>query len=595
MDLRTRLIGLLLGAAAMPTVASAGYFIVTPMWGKQVSTPTTPPEITVSLSSAALPVATGWEPYSHDFKEHLLVTGDTQLNPQLATFATGDPLPKGIVLGTDGVLTGTPQVKAGETAIRVMTTYKGKSGEQLYALQVGESKAVVTLAKGPLTRGEVGIAYQFGLSPFLSIDQDDNPDPRLFSWTASDGTQLPEGLALTSDGRLTGTPTKSTTVDGTPIDVSISYKGKDARQVYTLIVDGQPLRATKVAVGDRNACALTPEGAVKCWGLYAYKALGDGPDNTKALDIVQIQGLTSGVTDIVAGLFHYCALQSGAVKCWGMNLQGQIGVGRTGDDVYPPATVVASGATAVAAGDQMSCAVASGGVSCWGVDAYGSMGSGNNPGTVVVRSSPFQIPGLTSGVTKLAAGNYNVCVVHENQTKCWGMNAYGQLGLGIKMDRHVPTVISALAPSWSSVDFTPMSTCALISGKVLCAGSNAQGLLGTGTSDTESTTFVSPFGLSTGVAEINRMGSMAWCAKQGSISKCWGSLRSMWLSSISAQNYVTPTVIPDLNNATSFKAVDLASCAIIGGVVNCSGRNTVGHLGPNGPVDRGQFQPVRGN
>lgn len=114
--------------------------------------------------------------------------------------------------------------------------------------------------------------------------------------------------------------------------------------------------------------------------------VGDGTrtDRNSPVDVV---GLTQGVKAIASGWRHVCALTTdGAVKCWGNNHEGQLGDG-TGIDRKTPVDVVAipSGVTAIAAGGEHSCALAKGTVLCWGENEDGQLGDGSFKSTLVVK------------------------------------------------------------------------------------------------------------------------------------------------------------------------------------------------------------------
>jgi hypothetical protein len=129
-------------------------------------------------------------------------------------------------------------------------------------------------------------------------------------------------------------------------------------------------------------CAVLDSGAVRCWGYNAFAALGYenpdldttvGDDETPAeLDALDIGG---SVVSLTAGLHFTCAILGGGegrVRCWGVNLTGQLGYGHTetiGDNESPGSEGdVMSGVSEVISVGGSSCALfeGTGAVKCWG-------------------------------------------------------------------------------------------------------------------------------------------------------------------------------------------------------------------------------------
>ena len=85
--------------------------------------------------------------------------------------------------------------------------------------------------------------------------------------------------------------------------------------------------ALAVSAGFRYACAIADGGQAFCWGNNGFGQLGDGSTSNRSR-AVAVNGLDSGVSQISAGSYHSCALaQGGNVKCWGYNINGQLGIG----------------------------------------------------------------------------------------------------------------------------------------------------------------------------------------------------------------------------------------------------------------------------
>jgi len=286
-------------------------------------------------------------------------------------------------------------------------------------------------------------------------------------------------------------------------------------------VSGLASGVSAIIAGGLHTCALTTGGGVKCWGNNYYGQLGDGT-TTNRLTPVNVSGLASGVSTITTGYYHTCALTAGGgVKCWGYNGNGQLGDSTTTDRHSPVAVSgLASGASAIAAGWSHTCArTTGGGVKCWGWNYYGQLGDD----TTTDRYTPVDVSGLASGVSAITAGYYHNCArTSGGGIKCWGNNEYGQLGDGTITTRLTPVNVSGMASGASAIDAGADHTCALTAGGgIKCWGNNFHGQLGDGTI-TEHHTPVSVSGLASGASAIAAGGYHTCALTSGGGVKCWG-------------------------------------------------------------------------
>jgi alpha-tubulin suppressor-like RCC1 family protein len=343
---------------------------------------------------------------------------------------------------------------------------------------------------------------------------------------------------------------------------------------------GQSIGLKSIATGNGHTCVLMAGGGVKCWGDNFYGQLGDG-SRIRQLRPVDVSGLTGGVTALQAGNNHTCALMAGGgVKCWGYNSAGQLGDG-TKNDGYAPVDVgdLSSGVTALAAGDRHTCALtASGGVKCWGLNLWGQLGDG----TTVEHLTPVDVLTLTSGVTAVAAGSlYNCALMTAGGVKCWGDNTHGQLGIGTTQLRLSPVEVSGLSGGVTALAAGEHHTCALMEGGgVKCWGLNDLGQLGDGTSETRLTP-VDVSGLESEVIAL-AAGSRHTCALTTSAGvKCWGDNSSGQLGDGTTTNRSTPVDVSGLTSAvTVLAAGSYHTCVITANAgASCWGSNYAGQLG----------------
>lgn len=196
-----------------------------------------------------------------------------------------------------------------------------------------------------------------------------------------------------------------------------------------------------ISAGYGSTCAVLDDGRVKCWGDNRWGQLGDGTNNNRSYPAF-VTGAT-GVATVSNGTRGACLVtMNGAAKCWGHNGWGDIGNSTNNASAVPVAvTGLQTGVAKITNGEGHACAqMTTGAVKCWGRNDRGQLGIGNTQNMNV----PTDVVGLTSHVSSLSAGNvYQTCAVVKNSgVKCWGWNNWGQLGDGTYVNRLTPVDVS---------------------------------------------------------------------------------------------------------------------------------------------------------
>jgi alpha-tubulin suppressor-like RCC1 family protein len=141
-----------------------------------------------------------------------------------------------------------------------------------------------------------------------------------------------------------------------------------------------------VSAGREHTCAISDQW-VKCWGNNTFGQLGTGSKDSSIFPANIIA--TTQATVISAGSYHTCAVIANQAHCWGQNANGQLGNGTVLNQTSP---VIVSGMQAgisnIIAGWDHTCALINhSAVKCWGWDGYGQLGLG----TVVQRNTPVAV------------------------------------------------------------------------------------------------------------------------------------------------------------------------------------------------------------
>lgn len=259
-------------------------------------------------------------------------------------------------------------------------------------------------------------------------------------------------------------------------------------------------KITKIKTGGNRTCAIVESGKMYCWGYnedgslgYGNKTLYDGtipPRNLGALNI------GAKVVDLVMTSTSTCILiENGNVKCWGGNSQGLLGYGATFQwsfDKTPidiPNVNLGGVAKQISGFNMHMCALMENGdVKCWGYNAYGQLGYGhkNNIGDDEEPILSGAVP-LGEKAVQLSLGNNHTCAILESGSlRCWGRGIDGQLGLGSNGDIGDTVSKSILSVAPITLDSVPIQvaagnvhTCALFENKkIKCWGNNYSGQLG---------------------------------------------------------------------------------------------------------------------
>lgn len=302
---------------------------------------------------------------------------------------------------------------------------------------------------------------------------------------------------------------------------------------------------------------------------------------------------------LAAGSTWTCTtFSSGAARCWGSNMFGQLGSGDTSPSITPRDVKDLVDASRVAVGFGHSCAIRTGRVaSCWGSNDRGQLGDG----TTAPRTVP--VPVQLSNVDGIAVGNAHTCVRSGDELYCWGFNDAGQLGFGDETHRTQPEKLPpASTGPIADVSVGLAHSCAVrTNGEVICFGFNDQGQSGMPNMGDGGTNKVLSPNVVPGIDNAVRisLGHAHGCAltSAGTV-RCWGWNGGGQLGDGGFMSRVQPLFVIDatgtqLSNVTRVVAGAKRSCAIRDdGAAFCWGDNTSGALG-GGPTPTLQPHAVR--
>lgn len=480
--------------------------------------------------------------------------------------------------------------------------------------------APVVLVNGVLPNAIVGVPYSVNLNNFLTVDGQAHAGSGV-TWSAL-SAGLPDGLFLTADGFISGTPTFEGPGD---ISVRATYGASSGEQTYQ--VAAVPLTVSlstltlptatvglpfsydfKALVASNDSSFVGTSASFSATGLPTWLSMSNsgvlsgtpasaneagtsvqvtasylGKNGQQVYTIV-VNGVAFQVTQVELAEFHACAVtQAGGMKCWGTNTKGELGTGvSTGNILVSAATPqdvpgLTGSVKDVAVGDHFSCAVTTAGeVYCTGSNYYGQLGDG----TKTDRTSPVKVPGLT-GVVSLEAGRFHVCaLMPDSSVKCWGQNSYGQVGTGVISATELAPVTVASLPSAAEIDLGSHHSCARTNaGAVYCWGNNSEGQKGAATATPGVPKQVT--GIASGATAITT-GWLHTCAVVSGALQCWGADNGGQLGHKTTSTAVTtPQQVSGLTSGViAVAGGQMHTCALMSsGSLKCWGAGGAGQLG----------------
>ena len=413
----------------------------------------------------------------------------TTLGDQPGTW-TSTPLPPGLQLSSSGLLTGTPTTDGTTTVTVTFAHANGLSAASSLLLQVDPAVPVNVPDADPVVSAGSHHTCRVTATHALSCWGDSIKEQ------LGDGphSSLPQDQAApvtigTADWLTVSAGSWNTC--GIQVDRSLwcwGFSGDHVLGRGTQIGDaGEPTKIPSdqhwatVELGASHACAITTASTLYCWGQPGSGRLGvTAPDTSVPRQV----GTERGWTDVSAGGAHTCGIRDGALYCWGLNRLGQVGDGTVTDRTTPTPIGSATDWTSVSAGGGHTCAIRdTDDLYCWGSATTGQRGTGS----VVPDATPYptSTPTLVgSGWSSVSAGGKHTCGVSTaGDVRCWGSDAWAQLGDGdpAQQDLAAPPAAAVQGGPWSAVTTGEQHTCAVrTDGATLCWGANGEGALGIG-------------------------------------------------------------------------------------------------------------------
>jgi alpha-tubulin suppressor-like RCC1 family protein len=234
----------------------------------------------------------------------------------------------------------------------------------------------------------------------------------------------------------------------------------------------------QVSAGGSHTCAVATDDRAYCWGVNGNGQLGigttDGPEVCLGLScstrpVAVLGGLR--FRQVSAGTYLTCGVTTDyRAYCWSFG----------GDAGYTPVAVPGGlHFRQVSVGNSHRCGVTTENRAyCWGYNGDGQLGDGT---LSFGEPAPVAVVGQLQFRQVSAGGSHTCAVTTDDRAYCWGRNIQGQVGDSTEPSwRPRPTRVAGTR-QWRQIDAGLVHTCAVTtSDRAFCWGNGRAGQLGTG-------------------------------------------------------------------------------------------------------------------
>jgi alpha-tubulin suppressor-like RCC1 family protein len=239
----------------------------------------------------------------------------------------------------------------------------------------------------------------------------------------------------------------------------------------------------QVACGDQH-CLAIKNGALYAWGNDLNGRTGLGKETIATASNTTITAIPTQIgsdidwTHISAGQSHSGAIRAGRLYMWGLNSNGQLGLGNTTSSDVPVQIGTDTDWEWISCGTTWSCAIKAGQLLTCGDNAAFRTGLNTSTG----NTTSFTVANSDTNWTKCFAGsNYGLGIKNSPaQLWSWGSNSSGRTGQNTTSgSTQVPTQVGALT-GWTYASAGNGHSLGIRNDSLYAFGLQANGRLGNG-------------------------------------------------------------------------------------------------------------------